>query len=463
MPPTPSLQLNTAARSDPGRDPNKQVNEDAFRIVSTDEGLLAMVCDGMGGHLGGQFASQAAIHAIETTWLAAGAGNDPRRRLGECIERAAAEVYALGGTTASTERPGSTCVAAWLSGQGLYVGHVGDSRAYRLRDRQLYRLTNDHTVVEAWILAGQLTREQAKGHPDAHRITRALGIAPTVEVELRPSEDVRVGDRLLLCSDGLTDLVEDVELADWLGRTEPLDGIAESLVHLANARGGHDNITVVLVEILGLSPAATEGFGTTLYGAASPGRTVAATAPGDANLATAPNAPPRAAPTVLAMPKEAQGATAATVVPTPKELPTAAPTLPGPSNPGGDAERLGAPAPGGRGSPPVMGQPSPLPTAGVAKTVVIDPVSEAQLRGNGLGQGGSASATQRLVGRANKTLPFTQRDLENARPQQDPSPSLPPERTPGLPSQKKLWWAIIVALALCLIAILVRVVHRRAG
>jgi hypothetical protein len=110
-------------------------------------------------------------------------------------------------------------------------------------------LTVDHTVVEAWIAAGQLSREQAKGHPDAHRITRALGIAPSVEVELRPLEEVRAGDRYLFCTDGLTDMLSDSELAEGLGSSLPLDAIADNFVALANHRGGHDNITVVVVEV----------------------------------------------------------------------------------------------------------------------------------------------------------------------------------------------------------------------
>jgi serine/threonine protein phosphatase PrpC len=457
--------LNTAARSDPGRDPNKQVNEDSFRVVSTNEGLLVVVCDGMGGHLGGQLASQAAVHAIENTWLSRGAGADPRRRLGECIEQAATEVYALGGTTASAERPGSTCVAAWLSERGLYVGHVGDSRAYRLRERQLYRLTTDHTVVEAWVFAGQLSREQAKGHPDAHRITRALGIAPTIDVDLRPSEDVREGDRLLLCSDGLTDLVEDEELADWLGRTEPLDTIADSLVQLANARGGHDNITVILVEVLGLSPAGTEGFGTTLYGVPSPAmRTVveAATDGAVAALTNTVNESPRAAATVLVAEAKPSGA-APTVVTSAKNAPVASPTLVGTPDETPNAEPLVAPTRVGIGDAPNAAQPNRLQPPGVAKTVAIDPVSEAQIRGNGPPRSGHGTATRPVTGRANKTLPLTQGDFASPMVPQGRLQSLPPERMPLLPSQKKLWWAVGVALVLCLLAILIRLLRHRSG
>jgi protein phosphatase len=250
MPESTTLKLLTAARSDPGRDPNKQINEDAYHLFENREGLLVVVCDGMGGHLGGNLASNIAVKSVDLDFRTWGLGNEPQRLLTESIQRAAAKVYELGGTTAATERPGTTCVAAWLSNQGLYVAHVGDSRAYRYRNGTLFRLTVDHTVVEAWVASGQLTREQAKGHPDAHRITRALGIAPTVEVELRPVEDVRARDRLLFCSDGLTDLVADEELAQWLASPHTLDTIAENLVNLANQRGGHDNITVVLVEVV---------------------------------------------------------------------------------------------------------------------------------------------------------------------------------------------------------------------
>ena len=262
MPESVPPQWHLAAQSDPGRDPNKQVNEDAFRAVELPDGLLVVVCDGMGGHVGGRIASQAAVQTIEQEWRGRGPVTDPRRLLGECIARAGTEVYALGGTNAASERPGSTCVAAWLGRDGLFVAHVGDSRAYRLRAGQLYPLTRDHTVVEAWLQAGQITPEQAKGHPDAHRITRALGIAPHVEVELRPSEDVRPFDRLLLCTDGLTDLIEPSELVQRLGSPSDLDSIARGLVELANQRGGHDNITVVLIEIVSVSGA----FAQTLSG-----------------------------------------------------------------------------------------------------------------------------------------------------------------------------------------------------
>jgi protein phosphatase len=257
MPEGSTIGFSTAACSDAGRDPSKQINEDAYRLFTRDDGLLVVVCDGMGGHAGGRLASNAAANRIERGFSEQQRIDEPRQLLSNLIQQAALEVYALGGQAPAEERPGSTCVVAWLSRQGLHIAHVGDSRAYRLRNGQLYPLTVDHTVVQAWIASGQLTHEQAKGHPDAHRITRALGVTPSVEVELRPIEDVRVGDRLLFCTDGLTDLVEDHELAQQLGASRPLSAIAKHLVELANQRGGHDNITVVLVELTATGSAAT--------------------------------------------------------------------------------------------------------------------------------------------------------------------------------------------------------------
>jgi protein phosphatase len=261
----PPPKIHTAARTDPGRDPNKQVNEDAFRLYESDEGLLAVVCDGMGGHQGGRLASGTAVLSMENDFRTLGRTEEPHRLLRESIQRAATQVYDLGGTSPTAERPGTTCVAAWFCPNGLYIAHVGDSRAYRFRQGNLIPLTVDHTVVEAFIAAGQLTREQAKGHPDAHRITRALGITPTVEVELRPVEELRAKDRYLLCSDGLTDMVTEPELSQWLGQTSELETIATGLVALANERGGHDNITVVLVEVdQGASSLETTQTGTQL-------------------------------------------------------------------------------------------------------------------------------------------------------------------------------------------------------
>jgi serine/threonine protein phosphatase PrpC len=247
------VSIEVAQLSDPGRDPNKQVNEDSCGYAQTRHGHLCVLCDGMGGHYGGQEASRRAITTIFEQIEQAPEGATPGQALKHAIETAARRVYELGGPADNKVRPGSTVVAMLIHDGGLDVAHVGDSRAYVIRSGQIYPLTRDHSMVQAMIDAGFLSEDQAMGHPDANKITRALGMKPDVEVELRPdSMELFPGDLLLTASDGLTDLA----LAkDILGATRQalasggLDHAAEQLVRMANDRGGHDNITVQLVKV----------------------------------------------------------------------------------------------------------------------------------------------------------------------------------------------------------------------
>lgn len=249
MPDPRQLSVFVAAKSDPGRDPEKQINEDAMGYAAIGGTLVAVVCDGMGGHAGGQIASRTAVAQILQGLAAASPERPSAERLHEALVQASAAVYRIGGDAPAQQRPGATCVALWLHADSLELAHVGDSRCYRWRNGKLEPLTLDHSVIQAWIQAGRVPKEQAHLHPDAHRITRALGIEPKVDVELRPSEALVVGDRYLLCSDGLTDLVLETDLTAMLGRGVPLPQLADELVALANQRGGHDNITVLLLQI----------------------------------------------------------------------------------------------------------------------------------------------------------------------------------------------------------------------
>jgi PPM family protein phosphatase len=248
------LKVEFAPTSDPGRDPNKQVNEDSCGYAETRLGHLMVLCDGMGGHYGGQEASRTAIATIFEVFDQANAGATPAEMLKASIEEAARRVYLLGGPPENRTRPGSTVVAMLLHERGVDVAHVGDSRAYVIRAGQIYPLTRDHSMVQGMIDAGMLTEEQAMGHPDANKITRALGMRPEVEVEVRPEPmELFTGDVLLQSSDGLTDLALG---ADILGATRqalasgPVQHACNVLVQLANHRGGHDNITVQMVRIL---------------------------------------------------------------------------------------------------------------------------------------------------------------------------------------------------------------------
>jgi len=265
------VKIEVAQLSDPGRDPNKQINEDSCGYAQTKFGHLCVLCDGMGGHYGGQEASRRAITTIFEQIEQASDAVTPREALKFSIEVAARRVYELGGPVDNKVRPGSTVVAMLLHDTGLEVAHVGDSRAYVIRSGQIYPLTRDHSMVQAMIDAGFLTEDQAIGHPDANKITRALGMKPDVEVEVRPEPmELFAGDVLLTASDGLTDLALG---KDILGATRQalasggIEHACQQLVRMANDRGGHDNITVQLVRVVHTGARRTK-TGATLLGAA---------------------------------------------------------------------------------------------------------------------------------------------------------------------------------------------------
>lgn len=258
--PTVRVRIEFAQASDPGRDPNKQVNEDSCGYAETKFGHLLVLCDGMGGHYGGKEASRTAITTIFEMMDRATPGTLPAMALKAAIEEAGRRVYMLGGPPENRTRPGSTVVSLLMHDGGMDVAHVGDSRGYIIRANQIYPLTRDHSMVQAMIDAGMLTEQQAIGHPDANKITRALGMKPEVEVEVRPEPmDLFAGDIVLLSSDGLTDLAL---AADILGAVRQalasgnVEHACKTLVDLANNRGGHDNITVQMARVLDVPPKA---------------------------------------------------------------------------------------------------------------------------------------------------------------------------------------------------------------
>ncbi len=244
--------IDFAELSDPGRDPSKQVNEDASAYAETPFGHLTVLCDGMGGHLAGREASSLAVREIIARVIAAPEGSAPSEVLAQAIVGAGREVYALGADAPLASRPGATCVAALIHPGGVYLAHVGDSRCYLIRKGHPTQLTRDHSVVAELVAAGVLTAEAAQDHPDANQITRALGIAPEPEVELGGPFALFAADVLLLASDGLTDLISDAELATGTARglASGPAVVCQQLVDLANQRGGHDNITVQVVEVI---------------------------------------------------------------------------------------------------------------------------------------------------------------------------------------------------------------------
>jgi PPM family protein phosphatase len=238
--------LEVGIRTDPGRDPDKQVNEDSVIHAETAHGVLTIVCDGMGGHAGGKEASELAIRTIVEIMEAAPAATPAAAALKRAIEEANARVWSMP-TAEAGFRPGSTVVAALFHEDGAEVAHVGDSRLYLVHGGAITQVTRDHSMVQEMVDRKIIRAEDAAGHPDANKILRALGIAKEVEVDVRSEPIAYVsGDVFVLCSDGLSDLVEASEILEIAG-THPPTQAAGQLVDLANARGGHDNVTALVV------------------------------------------------------------------------------------------------------------------------------------------------------------------------------------------------------------------------
>ncbi len=234
------MNFAVGAKTDVGR--GRPANEDTF-LVDHDDRLYA-VADGMGGHRAGEVASATAIDALQAAF-AGGAALD------EAVEAANAAVFEMASANLDMRGMGTTLTAAaLLDDHRVLLGHVGDSRAYLMRDGAVTRITEDHSLVEQLVREGRLSPEEASSHPQKAIITRALGIDPEVEVDTYPV-DLRPGDRLLLCSDGLTNMVADTAIAGILSRQPDPQQAAEQLVDMANDAGGDDNITVVVIDALG--------------------------------------------------------------------------------------------------------------------------------------------------------------------------------------------------------------------
>lgn len=215
-------------------------NEDAYLVAPP----LAAVADGLGGHNAGEIASSAAIEAL----LAAAPRVADAKALARAVQRANEAVLAASASGYGRSGMGTTLTAVMVDGLRLAVAHVGDSRAYLLHLGTLQQLTDDHSMVADLVRSGQLTAEQARVHPNRSVITRALGTDPGLVVDAFEAQ-AAPGDRLLLCTDGLSGMVPDAEIARILGAARTPQDAVDALVDSALAAGGHDNITVVVADI----------------------------------------------------------------------------------------------------------------------------------------------------------------------------------------------------------------------
>jgi PPM family protein phosphatase len=230
----------------------RPANEDSLLVRAP----LFVVADGMGGAQAGEVASHMAVESFKH-----GLPNraDPQESLVELAEEANARINERSRSDARHAGMGTTITAAYVGEQDVSIVHVGDSRAYCLRDGELLRLTDDHSLVDELIRQGRLTPEEAEEHPQRSVITRALGPEPTVEVDARSFRG-RADDIYLLCSDGLTTMVSEEELARVLAEHERLRDAGRALIAAANEAGGKDNITVVLARLEEV-PATGDGDG----------------------------------------------------------------------------------------------------------------------------------------------------------------------------------------------------------
>jgi PPM family protein phosphatase len=232
---------DAAGLTDPGR--RRRRNEDAFVL----DPPLFVVADGMGGAQAGEVASRLAASAFREYHEADEL--EPEARVAAIIQEANRRIYARARSDTQASGMGTTLTAALAEGERIAIGHVGDSRAYRLRGGVIEQLTQDHSLVADLMRSGRLTPEEADTHPQRSVITRALGTDPEVDVDTFTIEP-ESGDVFVICSDGLSTMVDDDEIIRIVGKSGDLESAARALIKSANRSGGEDNITVVLFTFL---------------------------------------------------------------------------------------------------------------------------------------------------------------------------------------------------------------------
>lgn len=240
------FRWTSATRSDVGQ--VRAGNEDS--AYSSPESGVFVVADGMGGHAAGEVASAIASRTIgDSACRECGSLEALSEQLVEAFLAAGREIERQAEADPAQSGMGTTATVLRLRREGTFVvAHIGDSRAYRMRDGRLERVTRDHSWVQEQVDRGLISPEQAVGHPQSNIITRALGTDPSPTPDLYRGE-LGEGDLFLLATDGLTDMVSEERIAELLGSGDPLDARADALVRAANEAGGIDNVTVLLVRI----------------------------------------------------------------------------------------------------------------------------------------------------------------------------------------------------------------------
>lgn len=240
--------MNTYSITDVGR--VRSMNQDRYSNYFHPRFSLLLLADGMGGHNAGEVAAAMAIDACREYFMKDKERSDYEALLIEAVEAANLAIYEKGESISEYRRMGTTICAAVIADRQLTIAHVGDSRIYLFRDGKLLQLTQDHSLVADMVRQGLLTPAQALVHPDRNTLTRAVGTNETIAVDTR-TLSLSTGDRLLLCSDGLTKMMETEAIEAILAAEPAAREAAEMLVKQANDNGGADNITLTLYDIGG--------------------------------------------------------------------------------------------------------------------------------------------------------------------------------------------------------------------
>ena len=233
--------------TDPGK--VRERNEDSVIIVENASGeVLMCVCDGMGGHKNGEVASSIAITHISKRFKSissVGNKDDAINWIQSTVSEANVEIFKYVKEHPESAGMGTTVVLAILTSRFLLFGNIGDSSGYVIKNKKLHKVTIDHTLVNLLVKSGELTEEEAKEHPRKNVLMRALGATPTVEIDIF---NVELGvDGIMLCSDGLTNMLNETQIVKVLNSDATIDEKLEKLIFKCNNRGGNDNISVALL------------------------------------------------------------------------------------------------------------------------------------------------------------------------------------------------------------------------
>src|SRR5947209_8017183 len=244
---TTSVPIEVAVISDRGLSEKRPLNEDSY--LSDPERRIFAVADGVGGAQAGEVASKTAVEVLDEAFRHQLDGADLEDLMEIAIQRANNSIYQMAQDSPKLSAMATTIVALHLDGHIATIGHVGDSRLYRLSpDGQLHRETADHSVVEEEVRAGRMTPEQAAHHPSRNVISRALGAEPSVEVDMKMIE-IEDGTTFLLCSDGITRHIPDKELRELLNSPQSVEEVCAEMKRRCYERGAEDNLTALIVRV----------------------------------------------------------------------------------------------------------------------------------------------------------------------------------------------------------------------